>query len=135
MSAVCVHVCTHACLCVSAEQQEGSVVVTGNTPTPALNQPAPATKPPWVCSPGARVHPSHCDLSRNLCRSLCWSFCCHHTSASNADQSSAAAVSQAQAEIYNTAPATSHLSHTSAFSVLWGKFEHGLLCLAMVYFT
>lgn len=117
---VCVCVCTHACLCVSAEQQEGSVVVTGNAPTPALNQPAPATQAPWGCSPGTRVHPSHCDLSSNLCRNLGSSSCCHCTSASNTDRS-AAAVSQAQAEIYSTAPAASHWSHTSAFSVLWGE--------------
>lgn len=51
----CPCVCT--CVCASAEQYEGSVVVSGNTPTPALIQLAPAMKAVQVCNLASRVHP------------------------------------------------------------------------------
>lgn len=54
---VCVRAGTRVCVCVTAGQCEGSLVVSGNTPTPALSQPTPAMKAVQGCNPAPRVHP------------------------------------------------------------------------------
>lgn len=133
---ISVHVCARVCVCVSAGQSEGSVVVSGNTPTPALIQRAPAMKAGQVCNLASRVHPrpqrsEQQPLQKSVFNLLLPSqlrlqhrpiFC----------GSSFPSVGR---KLQHRTHCLSLGSQLFVFSVLWRKSEHRLFSPVRAYFT